>query len=569
MKKIVILGAGTGGSLTANMLARKLDPKKWSITVIDKTAEHVYQPGLLFLPFKLYDYEDKKDVVKPITEPLPKNIDFVKSEIKLIDHQRKRVETSDGVFQYDWLVSSMGCHIAPEEIDGMKNAFEENDIHTFYTLKGAIEFQKALENMKEGKLVLNIAEMPIKCPVAPIEFVFLADYYFSLKGIRNQVEICLVTPLDGAFTKPIASKILSSIAEKKNIKIVPNFSIESVNADKKTIHSYDHVSLDYDLLCAIPPNLGPDVIENSGLGDGTGYALTDPRTLKSRKADSLYVIGDNSNVSTSKAGSVVHFEAETVVGNILREINGKKPIPNFDGHSNCFIESGFQKALLIDFNYDIEPLPGTFPVPGIGPFSLLKETYFNHMGKMAFKWVYWNMLLHGRLPNTPLTPSHMSFTGKDITTFPPIRRAKSMRIADIMSKDVITVQQGASINEAAKLLAKHHISGLPVVDVDNKLIGIITEADFLSAMDINAESEIKHMFNMIINKRRKKKRLGTIVDDMMTKKPVTLNEEDTLNKAVEVMDKNKIKRIIVTDKDNYVKGVVSRADLVKLFLMKG
>lgn len=568
MKNIVILGAGTGGALVSNMLSRKLNLKEWDITVIDKAEDHLYQPGLLFLPFKFYDYKEKGDIAKPISGPLPNSVNFVKSDVKLIDHENKKVETDNGDFPYDWLVSAMGCHLAPEEIDGLEDAMTTDRVHTFYDLEGALGFQDALENMKEGKLVLNIAEMPIKCPVAPIEFVFLADYFFTQKGNRNNIEISLVTPLSGAFTKPIATRILTEIAERKNIKIVPDFSIGSIDTEKKQIDSFDNKSVDYDLLCTIPPNLGPDVIEESGLGDGVGYALTDPKTLKSKKSDSIFIIGDNSNVSTSKAGSVVHFEAETVVENLLREIEGKKALPSFDGHSNCFIESGHDKALLIDFNYDMEPLEGSFPLPGLGPFSLLKESYINHMGKLAFKWIYWNMLIQGRMPDTPLVPSHMSFMGKNVADVPQIHRSRTMKLSELMTDEVVTVMQGSSIADAAKLLAKHNISGLPVIDVDQKLIGVITEADFLSAMDINAETSLKQMFELVINRQRKKKKMGTFVDDLMTKNPITMREDDPVDKAIHVMDANKIKRIIVTDKDNYVKGVVSRRDIMKLFLMK-
>ncbi|MBF0280000.1 MAG: CBS domain-containing protein [SAR324 cluster bacterium] len=564
MKKILILGAGTGGTLVANLLAGKLDLKEWSITVIDKSAEHVYQPGLIFIPFKLYEYEGKKDVVKPITDPLSKKVDFVQGEIVSIDHDHKKVETNQGVFEYDWLVCSMGCHIAPDEVDGLEEAMG-NDVHTFYTLEGALAFQKAIKNMKEGKLVLNVAEMPIKCPVAPIEFVFLADYYFRMQGVRDQVEISFVTPLEGVFTKPIASRILGEIAAEKQIEVVPKFSIESVDQEKKTIHSYENATLDYDLLCTIPPNLGPDVVADSDIGDATGYIHTDQRTLKSKKAEQVFVIGDNTNVPTSKAGSVVHFQAETVVENIIREINGQKALPSFDGHSNCFIESGFEKAVLIDFNYDMEPLPGTFPMPVIGPFSLLKETHLNHVGKIAFKWFYWNMLLHGRLPDTPFVPTHMSFVGKDVAEAPPIQRAQSRIIGELMSKEVVVVKEGTPVVEAAKLLVKHRVSGLPVVDVDNKLIGIITEADFLSGMDLQSESTLKPIFDLIVHQKRSKKRMGTIVEDLMTPKPITLREEDSLSKAIETMNRNKIKRVVITDEQNFVKGIVSRADLIKIF----
>jgi sulfide:quinone oxidoreductase len=102
-----------------------------------------------------------------------------------------------------------------------------------------------------------------------------------------------------------------------------------------------------------------------------------------------------------------------VVHNILREIGGKEAEPCADGHANCFIETGHGKAVLIDFNYDIQPVPGKFPMPIIGPMTLLKETYLNHMGKLAFKHVYWNVLLPAR--PIPMVGSQMSTLGKQMS----------------------------------------------------------------------------------------------------------------------------------------------------------
>lgn len=565
MKEIVILGAGTAGCLAANMLSHKLDLKSWRLTIIDRSDKHIYQPGLLFLPFKLYGYDDESDVIRGIESPLPKNVNLVNAEIKVIDHEKKSVATDKGDYKYDFLVSTMGCRIAPEEIEGMDLA---NGTHTFYSLDGAMRLQKALADMESGRLVVDIADVPIKCPVAPIEFVFLADYYFQQRGIRDKVDITLVTPYDGAFTKPNASRILTKVAEEKRINIVSNFALERVDSGSNTIHSYDGQSVEYDLLCAIPPNLGPQVLDESGLGDGTGYALTDPRTLKSRKAEYIYMMGDNTNVSASKAGSVAHFEAETVVENLQREIAGENPLPSFDGHANCFIETGHHKAMLIDFNYDMEPLEGDFPLPYVGPFSLLKESYINHVGKIAFKWVYWNMLLTGYLPNVPLLPSHMNLMGKKLETTPQIRNATRIKVGEIMQKEVITVRQGTPVKEAADLMSKSKVSGLPVVDVNGKLIGIITEADFLSALDIHGGSAMQDLFDTVIRRQRQRKKMGTIVDDIMTPAPVTVTADDTLQRALEIMEKNSIKRLVIADDDQKVQGVISRADLIKLYTMK-
>jgi sulfide:quinone oxidoreductase len=131
------------------------------------------------------------------------------------------------------------------------------------------------------------------------------------------------------------------------------------------------------------------------MGDDLHFIPTDRGTLLSKEYENVFVIGDASDLPTSKAGSVAHFQAEVLCENFLRLIDNRDLRSTFDGHANCFIESGFGKGILIDFNYDIEPLPGKFPLPGVGPFSLLEETKMNHWGKMMFRWVYWNLLLKG------------------------------------------------------------------------------------------------------------------------------------------------------------------------------
>ncbi|HEY5682470.1 MAG TPA: FAD-dependent oxidoreductase, partial [Sulfuricaulis sp.] len=382
MKKILILGAGTAGALIANMLSRKLARDEWSVTVVDRATEHVYQPGMLFLPFRLYGYKRREHITRPIRDPLPQSARFIQAEVESIDSAARRVQTSGGTLEYDWLVLALGCRLGTGEIDGFSAAMDSGGAHTFYTVDGALRMQQALADLDRGRLVLNIADMPIKCPVAPIEFVFLADYYYQRLGRRGRVSITLVTPLSGAFTKPVASEIMTEVARRKGIDIVTDFTVERLDAQTKTLHSFEGKSVSYDLLCMIPPNLGPSVLTDAGLADESGYALTEPRTLKSRKDEHIYVIGDNSNVATSKAGSVAHFEAETLVENLLREMDGRRPLASFDGHANCFVETGHHKAMLLDFNYDVEPLPGKFPLPWIGPLSLLQESYFNHWGKI-------------------------------------------------------------------------------------------------------------------------------------------------------------------------------------------
>jgi sulfide:quinone oxidoreductase len=254
--------------------------------------------------------------------------------------------------------------------------------------------------------------MPIKCPVAPLEFAFLADSYFKNKGMRDKVDITFVTPLDGAFTKPRATEALHYLLEEKNIKEVTNFNIEQVDYENNKIIDYGETEVEYDLLVTVPTNMGDPLLERSGLGDDLNYIPTNKATLQSTDHENIFAIGDATNIPASKAGSVAHFEAEILTENILRYIKGEELKEDFDGHANCFIETGGGKALLIDFNYTTEPVEGTFPFPGVGPLRLLKESRMNHMGKLAFRWIYWNMLLKG--VSIPFVDARMSEKGKQL-----------------------------------------------------------------------------------------------------------------------------------------------------------
>ena len=242
-----------------------------------------------------------------------------------------------------------------------------------------------------------------------MEFVFLADWFFHERGLRDKVELIYATPLSGAFTKPKASAILGGVLEQKHIRVVPDFVISEVDNGKQAILSYDGQEVGYDLLVSIPVNKGAEVIGRSGMGNDLNYVEVDKHTLQSKRWPNVWALGDATDAPASKAGSVVHFEGDTLVENLLRHMQGLEPLPSFDGHSNCFIESGYGKAFLIDFNYETEPLPGTFPLPGIGPLTLLQESPLNHWGKMMFRWLYWNMFLPGE--ELPFT-NQMSMAGK-------------------------------------------------------------------------------------------------------------------------------------------------------------
>ncbi len=407
--RIVILGGGTGGTLTANRLRKVLAPSDASITVIDADDQHVYQPGLLFVPFGLAQPEE---IVRSRSGQLHAGIEYHQSGIDHVDIGADRVYLLDGsALDYDVLVVASGSRLVPEETEGLTGPGWMEKVFTFYDLPGAAALEAKLAAFKGGRLVVNVVDMPIKCPVAPLEFCFLADWYFHERGRRDRVTITYVTPLDGAFTTPTASKTLGGMLDERGIELVTEFNTGEVDGPGGRLIGYDEREVRFDLAVVVPVHSGAAYVGASpGLGDDLDFVPTDEHTLQSKAKPNVFAIGDAANLPISKAGSVTHFEGETLVENIQRFLGGEELDASYDGHANCFIETGFHKAMLIDFNYDHEPVGGHFPARVGVP--LLKESRLNHLGKLMFQSFYWHALLPGRdIPG--ITPD-MPVAGKDI-----------------------------------------------------------------------------------------------------------------------------------------------------------
>jgi len=413
----VILGGGTGGTLTANRLRRSYDEQAAEIVVVDPDTDHVYQPGLLFVPFGLTGMQR---IVRPRRQQFRSGISFRQAGVDRVDVEADRVYLDDGTaLGYDALVVATGARLLPEETDGLTGPGWLKSVFTFYTPEGAVALHRALERFTAGRLVVNVVDMPVKCPVAPLEFCFLADYYFRQRGIRDRVELTYVTPLDGAFTKPVCNRELSGLLADKGIELVTEFNTGTVEAAAAggaasgapggRLISYDERVVPFDLAVVIPLHGGAAYVERSpGLGDELGFIPVDPSTLQAKARPNVFALGDATDVPTSKAGSVAHFEGDVLAGNVRRFLAGQELLAGFDGHTNCFIETGFGKALLIDFNYDTEPLAGHYPAR-LG-LPLLRQSRLNHLGKLAFQQFYWHSLLPGR--DVPGISSTMPARGK-------------------------------------------------------------------------------------------------------------------------------------------------------------
>ena len=378
----------------ANRLVRILSGDEWKITVVDRDDLHVYQPGLLMLPFGQYR---RDELLKQRSSLLDPRVELQLHELDRIAPDESKVFLRSGeILHYDLLIVATGARIRPEATPGLTGEGWRETAFDFYSLEGALALEEKLSRWEGGRLVVNIVDMPIKCPVAPLEFAFLADAFFTQRGLRKKVEMVYATPLEGAFTKPRASAAFGNMMSQRQIEVVGDFALAEVDGEKRILKAFDGRELPYDLLVTVPQHSGAAAIQDSEMGDEGGWLPTDKHTLQSLHFPNVFALGDATNLPASKAGAVAHFHSEVLIVNVLRFIEGKPLLPDFDGHANCFIETGYGKAMLIDFNYETEPLPGRFPLPGLGPFTLLEESEVNHWGKLAFKWIYWNLLLEGK-----------------------------------------------------------------------------------------------------------------------------------------------------------------------------
>jgi sulfide:quinone oxidoreductase len=393
-KHVVILGGGTGGTMVANRLRRRFDVDELEIHVVDRDDRHVYQPGLLFVPFGLARLDE---IVRPRRRQLHGGIAFHENEVAEVWIERDEVLLDDGtVLPYDVLVVATGARLQPEETDGLTGPGWNERVFTFYAPDGAELLHRALSSLRSGTVVVNLVDMPIKCPVAPLEFAFLADWFFRDAGRRSDIELVYATPLDGAFTKPVASQRLTGLLAEKHIELVTDFNVGEVDGAAGRVSAYDGRELDFDLLVTVPLHGGAAYVDRSpGLGDALGFVPTDRHTLQALAKENVFALGDATDLPISKAGSVTHYEAGILADNVVRRLGGRELESSYDGHANCFIETGFHKALMIDFNYETEPLPGRFPT-AVGPMPLLRESRLNHLGKLLFQPIYWHALLPGR-----------------------------------------------------------------------------------------------------------------------------------------------------------------------------
>ena len=378
MKRVIVVGGGIAGTIVANRMARmmpeELERGDAEIVVLDKNEKHTYQPGQALVPFNV---QDPMELISPERELLDHRIKFLhgqKGEVSKIDPANHSVTTADGVsHSYDYLVIATGSHLRWDEVPGYRDA-----VYSPWEYESALKLREALDQFSGGTVVINVAKLPHKCPVAPMEIALMLDDYLKRRGIRDKTEIIYTYLVPGFFVIMTTNDVMIKIFQERGIKIISPFNVTNVNAKDKVMESQEGEKIKFDLAIGVPPHTGADVIGKSGIGDKRNWIPTDKFTLRMKDHSNVFVIGDTTDIPISKAGSTADFESYVIANNVTNEIRGNGLKKTYDGSVFCYIATGLDSGTYIRFNYAAPPVP---PPP----------SYVHWWGKLMYNKLYWTV----------------------------------------------------------------------------------------------------------------------------------------------------------------------------------
>ena len=383
-KTILILGGGVGGVVAATTLRKRL-PRQHRVIIVDRSGDHLFAPSLLWL---MTGNRRADQIHRPLERLTRKGIEVINGEVRRIDPETRRVRIVEPSsveergasrdVHADYLVVSLGAELAAETIPGLKDAG-----HDFYTLAGADDFRRAIEDFNGGRIVVLTAAPAYKCPAAPYEATMLIDDHCRRRGISDRTRIDMFAAESGpmAVTGPEVSAGVRQMVEEKGIAYHPDHQVTEVDPQTRRITFENGAAADFDLLAFVSPHRAPHVVRDAGLVDETGWIPVDRNTLET-DFEGVFAVGDVTGIALQMgkplpmAGVFAEREAIVVAHNIARDITGKGEPKRFDGFGECFVETGGGKAGFGRGNFYAEPTP---------QIKLYKANRRWHIGQSALR----------------------------------------------------------------------------------------------------------------------------------------------------------------------------------------
>ncbi len=378
VKSVLVLGGGIGGVTTATHLAERVGAEA-SVTLIDRHPTF-YQcaHNLDFLTREATDSRGPEGRLAALAE---RGIRFVEANVRRIDPEQRRVETSHGSFEADYLVIALGAELAPEQVPGFRDA-----AINLYTADGAARAGEALANLERGRVAVLIARTPFKCPAAPYEFALLTESLLRRRGVREAVAVDVYTPEWQPMLvagEKVGAEVVRLLTERSIGYHTEEMVLRVDGSARRAFFETDDA--EYDLLLGVPPHIAPPSLRESGLTDTSGWVPVTPANLRTRYPN-VYAIGDaaalrlHNGLFLPMAGVFAFQEGLVVAENIAAAIQGGKPT-EFTGEGFCYIEVGDGKAAYGSGSFLSRPGPRVTFEPPSADFKRAKDEFTNAIAR--------------------------------------------------------------------------------------------------------------------------------------------------------------------------------------------
>lgn len=353
--RVLVLGAGFGGLELSTTLSEALGDEV-AVTLIDKADAFVFGYSKLDVMFGRTTLDavrlPYRDVVKP-------GVRLLRETVVEIDPGARRVRTDAAVHEGDVLVIALGADYDVGATPGLADANE------FYSVQGARRLGELLPGFASGRAVIGICGAPYKCPPAPAECALLLHDRLVARGVREQCEIVLTSPLPTPVPpSPDTSAALLEAFAERGIAFVGGRRVTALDPARKVavLDGGDGGELAYDLFLGVPKHRAPDVVIASGM-TVDGYVPVDSATLATSWPD-VYTVGDVATVGVPKAGVFSEGAARVVAEQLIARVRGAAAPDPYSGRGSCYIEFGAGRVGRVDVDFLGGPRPtGTFQAP--------------------------------------------------------------------------------------------------------------------------------------------------------------------------------------------------------------
>lgn len=373
-RTVLILGGGVGGVVAATRLRQRLS-KDHRVVLIDREADHLFQPSLLWV---MVGARDAGRIRRPLERLRRKGIEVVRGEVEAMDPVERRAWVDGRERTGDAVIVTLGAELAPEAVPGLAEGG-----HNLYTLPGAVALRDALRRLERGRVVVVTAAPSYKCPAAPYEAALLLEGACRRRGIRGDVELRVYAAEPGplAVAGPHVSAAVRGMLEEKGIAYHPEHSVRSVDPVSRRLVFTNGVEAEYDLLAYVPPHRPPALVRDAGLAGDGDWVRVDRHTLRT-DFPWVFAVGDVTSIPLAlgkplpKAGVFAHRQAEVVARNLALAWTGRGRPERFDGRGSCFIEAGDGRAGYGAGDFYAEPVPRV---------RIHRPAWWWHVGKVLFE----------------------------------------------------------------------------------------------------------------------------------------------------------------------------------------